>query len=243
MISIQHLTKRFGNKVAVNDLSLRIEGGEFFGFIGPNGAGKTTTIKLMTGLLKPTGGRVMIGGWDIQKEYTLAKSIIGYIPDRPYLYEKLTGLEFLNFIADLYNLDGRQKTEIDHYLELFDLKDYKDQLIESYSHGMRQKLVFSSILLHHPKVIIIDEPMVGLDPRSARLIKDILIKKRKEGVTIFISTHTLSDVEELCTRIGIIHKGRLIAEGEIDELQRLAQKQGDLEGVFLELTRDEGIRP
>lgn len=240
MISIQHLTKRFGEIVAVDDICLEIKGGELFGFLGPNGAGKTTTIKLMTGLLKPTSGRVLIGGWDIQKESVPAKSIIGYIPDTPYLYEKLTGWEFLNFVAQLYRLDGKQRMEIDNYLETFDLKEYKDELIQCYSHGMRQKLIFSSIFLRHPKVIIIDEPMVGLDPRSASIIKDTLKKKREEGVAIFISTHTLGVAEELCTRIGIIHRGSLIAEGGVEELRGLARrgKEEGLEEIFLELTRE-----
>jgi ABC-2 type transport system ATP-binding protein len=240
VISIQHLTKRFGEIVAVDDICLEIKGGELFGFLGPNGAGKTTTIKLMTGLLKPTSGRVLIGGWDIQKESVPAKSIIGYIPDTPYLYEKLTGWEFLNFVAQLYRLDGKQRMEIDNYLETFDLKEYKDELIQCYSHGMRQKLIFSSIFLRHPKVIIIDEPMVGLDPRSASIIKDTLKKKREEGVAIFISTHTLGVAEELCTRIGIIHRGSLIAEGGVEELRGLARrgKEEGLEEIFLELTRE-----
>jgi ABC-2 type transport system ATP-binding protein len=240
MISLLNLTKRFKDILAVDSLCLEIKKGELFGFLGPNGAGKTTTIKLMVGLLKPTKGQVLIGGWDIQEKPTLAKSIIGYIPDNPYLYEKLTGWEFLNFIADIYSLNGKERKEIDYYFDIFELKEYKDELIQNYSHGMRQKLIFSSIFLHHPKVIIIDEPMVGLDPRSSRLIKDILKKKREGGATIFISTHNLEVAEELCTRVGIIHKGRLVAEGNSEELLELAKIRGEgrLEEVFLELTKE-----
>lgn len=236
MIEILHLCKQFGNIRAVDDLTLKIPKGEIFGFLGPNGAGKTTTIKLMTGLLKPTSGRIFIGGYNLETEYLLAKRLIGYVPDIPYLYDKLTGREFLNFIADLYSLNGSLRKKIQEFLELFELIPYKDQLIEGYSHGMRQKLVYASILLHMPEVIIIDEPLVGLDPRSSRLIKDILKGlSLKEERTIFISTHTLGLCEELCDRVGIIDKGRLIAQGTIDELRGLLKTNGSLEDIFFGL--------
>lgn len=237
MISIQHLHKRFGDLLAVDDLDLEIAGGELFGFLGPNGAGKTTTIKLMTGLLKPTSGRIFIGGHDIQTEPVLAKRLIGYMPDAPYLYEKLTGREFLNFVTDLYSLNESSKERAQELLELFDLLPYRDRLIEDYSHGMRQKLVFSSILLREPEVIIIDEPMVGLDPKSARLLKDTLKGLTRGGTTVFISTHTLDVVEELCDRVGIIDRGCLVALGTMDELRNLSQTAGGLEDIFLELTK------
>lgn len=236
MIRTEHLCKQFGNIRAVDDLTLKIPKGEIFGFLGPNGAGKTTTIKLLTGLLKPTSGQVFICGYDIQTDYLLAKRLIGYVPDIPYLYEKLTGREFLNFIAELYSLDGSSR-KIQEYFELFDLVHYQDHLIEDYSHGMRQKLVFAGVLLHTPEVIIVDEPLVGLDPKSSRLIKETLKGLSRQGVTLFISTHTLEAAEELCDRVGIIDKGRLITQGTIDELRDLARITGGLEDIFLELTK------
>ena len=238
MINIEHLSKRFGDTLAVDDLTLKVPKGEIFGFLGPNGAGKTTTIKLITGLLKPASGHVSIGGHDVQAEYISAKRLIGYVPDIPYLYEKLTGREFLNFVADLYSLDGSKRKKIPEFFELFDLVPYRDRLIEDYSHGMRQKLVFSATLLHNPEVIIVDEPMVGLDPKSAKIIKDTLKELARGGAAIFISTHTLEVAEELCDRVGIIHKGRLIALGTMDELRKKTRTTGGLEEIFLELTND-----
>lgn len=237
MIKTVALTKKFGELVAVNTIDLDIEEGEIFGFLGPNGAGKTTTIKLLTGLLKPTSGQAFIGGYDIQLEYKQAKHLIGYLPETPYLYEKLTGFEFLNFVADLYSLDNFTKKRIPQLLETFDLLQNKDHLIEGYSHGMRQKLVLSSLLLHNPKVIIIDEPMSGLDPKSSKIVKNILKELAQEGVTIFISTHILALAQELCHRIGVIDEGRLVALGTIDELKALVERSDSLEEIFLELTR------
>jgi ABC-2 type transport system ATP-binding protein len=232
MIEIENLSKYFGKTKAVDQLNLQIKKGEFFCFLGPNGAGKTTTIKLICGLLKPTSGLIKIGGIDVRKEPILAKKLIGYIPDQPYLYEKLTPAEFLRFIADLYGVsdDGQR------LLELFEIDGYKDMLIEEFSHGMRQRLCFCATLLHSPEVIIIDEPMVGLDPKSIHLVKKILKEKSKEAVTIFLSTHILSLAEELSDRIGIIHKGRLIADSSVQSLKEIF-KSDKFEDLFLELTQ------
>ncbi|MBU0744571.1 MAG: ABC transporter ATP-binding protein [Gammaproteobacteria bacterium] len=241
MIRIQNLTKQFGDLVAVDNLSLEISRGEFFAFLGPNAAGKTTTIKLLTGLLKPTRGTVSIGGYDIQKDYVQAKMMISYIPDFPYLYDKLTGLEFLDFIVNLYPCVDRQKQRklINELLNRFGLEQHQNHLIEYYSHGMRQKLVFTAALVHEPKVMIIDEPMVGLDPYSSRLVKDILRQKAKEGVSIFLSTHTLSVAEELADRIAIIDKGKVISVGTLKQLSESSGIRGKLEDIFLRLTREE----
>jgi len=236
MIKIIGLTKRFGDCVAVDNLSLEIKEGEIFGFLGPNGAGKTTTIKLLTGLLRPDEGEVFIGGHNIQKDHLNAKKLIGYAPDFPFLYDKLTGREFLIFISEIYQITGAEK-RMEDVLTLFGLEMVKDKLIEEYSHGMRQRLVLCSLLLHDPRAIIIDEPMVGLDPKSARLLKDVLKERASLGATVFLSTHTLTVAEDICTRIGLINKGRLIAEGTILELKEMAHVKGRLEDVFLELTQ------
>lgn len=243
MIKVENLTKRFNNFQAIANLNFEIRPGEFYGFLGPNGAGKTTTIKILNGLMRPTTGRVFIGGVDVRTNPREAKRIVGYIPDRPYLYNKLTGREFLEFVGGLYEMPPQTiNKRIDELLHIFNLADFGNTLIESYSHGMRQKLIFASAFLHNPSVIIVDEPMVGLDPRSARLIKDTLTRKvKEEGVTVFMSTHTMSIAEELTSRIGIIQKGALIAEGAISELKKLV-KAGDenLETAFLRLTEPEG---
>lgn len=228
--------------MAVKDLNLHIPQGEIFAFLGPNGAGKTTTIKLLTGLLKPTSGKVLIGGYDIQKDYIQGKKLIGYVSDRPFLYEKLTGREFLQFIGDLHGVEGTLlKKRREELLELFDLISYEDHLIEDYSHGMRQKLILCAALLPGPKVLIMDEPMVALDPRSARLLKDTLRKEASRGTTVFLSTHTLSLAEELAHRIGIIHRGNLVATGTREELNRRAHLEGKLEDIFLQLTEEEEV--
>lgn len=240
MIQIKNITKRFGAVVAVDNISLEIARGELFAFLGPNAAGKTTTIKLIAGLLRPTEGQILIGGYDIQKQYIQAKRLISYVPDIPYLYDKLTAEEFLYFIARLYELNGYDiEKKSKALLELFGLKGYSSVLIEEFSHGMRQRLVMCAAFIHDPTVILIDEPLVGLDPRSGRLLKDILKAKSKEGVTIFMSTHTLNIAEELSDRIGIIDRGRVIALGSFDELQRLSGVNGHLEEVFLKLTQEE----
>ncbi len=236
MIKLTGLTKQYGNLIAVKSIDLEVKAGEVFGFLGPNGAGKTTTIKMMAGLLQPTGGSVSIGGFDVQKEPLQAKAITGFIPDRPYLYEKLTAGEFMRFVAELYAMpsaDGR----IAELLALFGLTDWAGELVENFSHGMKQRLVMASSLLHRPKVLVVDEPMVGLDPRGARLVKDLFQDLASQGVTIFMSTHTLEIVEAMCTRVAIINKGEIIAGGSVEDLGRLARMENShLEPIFLKLT-------
>jgi len=239
MIQTENLSKSFGNTLAVQSLDLKIESGEFFCFLGPNGAGKTTTIKMLTGLLHPTEGRALVGGYDIQIDPVEAKQIIGYIPDTPFLYEKLTGREFMRFVAGLYQIPDRHvSTTGETLLELFGIQHVGDQLIEDYSHGMRQKLSFASCFLHDPKVVVVDEPWVGLDPKNIRFVKDYLRQKTQEGITIFMSTHTLSIAEEIADRIGIINNGKLLHIGTVPEIMAMARKPGSLEDVFLELTQD-----
>ncbi len=240
MIELKSLTKKFGDYKAVDDLNLFVKKGEIFGFIGPNGAGKTTTIKMIGGILAPSAGTVTVAGIDIQKEPEKAKSKIGFIPDRPYLYEKLTGMEFLKFTADLYSVpDDIFNKKAQQNLEMFSLADWSDELIESYSHGMKQRLIMSAALLHDPEVIIVDEPMVGLDPVAIMLVKDLFQRLAHKGVTVFMSTHTLAVAEDICERIGVINKGHLIASGTTAELQREANvTDAALEQVFLNLTSD-----
>lgn len=238
MIELKDLTKEYGDFRAVNDLNLSVKKGEVFGFIGPNGAGKTTTIKMMGGILEPTKGAVTIAGTSMQTEPEKAKSKIGFIPDRPYLYEKLTGMEFLRFTADLYGVSEKifQATAY-KILKDFSLSDWAHELVESYSHGMKQRLIMSAALLHNPEVIIVDEPMVGLDPAAIIMVKKLFKTLAEQGVTIFMSTHTLKVAEDTCDRIGVIHKGSLIALGTTRELQREANvSEADLERVFLNLT-------
>ena len=238
MIELKHLTKCYGDVVAVNDLNIHIAQGEIFGFIGPNGAGKTTTIKMIGGILVPTMGDIRICDIAMAENPEAAKLKIGFIPDRPYLYEKLTGMEFLKFIADLYRMDPRDFLKKAHEkLELFSLSDWSEELIESYSHGMKQRLIMASALLHEPEVIIVDEPMVGLDPLGIKLVKDLFKQLSENGTTVFISTHTLQVAEDLCHRVGIIHKGALIAIGSPEKLkQDMQDPAADLEDVFLKLT-------
>jgi len=243
MIAIDSLNKKFGNFHAVRDLDLRIPPGEVFGFLGPNGAGKTTTIRMMVGLIKPTSGRVFIDGQDISRQPEEAKAVLGFIPDRPYLYEKITGREFLEFIADLHGLDSGDKRQkrIGELLIFFDLEDWGRELVESYSHGMRQRLIIAAALLHRPKVLIVDEPMVGLDPKGARLVKRLFFELAKKGMAIFMSTHSMEVAENMCRRIGIINEGRLIAVGTMEELREKAQSTDErLEPLFLKLTGGEG---
>jgi len=240
MIELKNLTKKYGEFLAVNDLNLSVNKGEVFGFIGPNGAGKTTTIKMMGGILQPTNGTVTIAGISMQAEPEKAKSKIGFIPDRPYLYEKLTGMEFLRFTADLYGISEEtfQATAF-KFLKTFSLADWSDELVESYSHGMKQRLIMSAALLHDPEVIIVDEPMVGLDPAAIIMVKDLFKTLARQGVTIFMSTHTLKVAQDTCDRIGVIRNGSLIALGTTTELQREANvSEADLERVFLSLTNN-----
>jgi ABC-2 type transport system ATP-binding protein len=232
MIEIQNATKQFGSFTAVDSLNLSIESGQFFGFLGPNGAGKTTTIKMLTGLYEPTSGHCFINGFDVHWTPLEAKRSFGYVPDQPYLYEKLTGREFLHFVGGLFGMHyDVVKMKIGEIQDLFEIVPFMDKRAEEYSQGMRQRIVLTAGLLHDPKVLIIDEPIVGLDPRSARLVKDTLKQKTKEGLTVFMSTHLLEVVEELCDRIAIIKNGKIIHEGTG------YTSNGQLEHLFLELTR------
>ena len=237
MIQLDHLRKQFGSFTAVDDLCLDIAEGEIFGFLGPNGAGKTTTIRMMMGLLKPTSGKVILGGHDLAQHPLEAKTISAFVPDRPYVYEKLTGREFLGFVGGLYHVPEEQcRVQIEESLTFFSLTDWGDELVENYSHGMKQRLVVASALLHDPKILVVDEPMVGMDPIGARLFKALLRSLTFKGKTIFMSTHSLEVAEELCDRIGIILGGKLIALGTIDELQQQAGGEDGLEDIFLKLT-------
>jgi ABC-2 type transport system ATP-binding protein len=239
MIKIENLTKKFGDLVAVDRITLHIPSGEFFAFIGPNGAGKTTTIKMIAGLLHPTEGRVSVCGHDIEEEYLEAKHKMSYVPDQPYLYDKLSGREFLQFIAQMYDMP---KPEADLRIEelsiTFGLEDFIDELGESYSHGMKQRLIISSALLHNPEVMIIDEPLVGLDPKAANILKRELKGRTKAGMCIFMSTHTLSLAEEIADRVGILHEGQIVALGDLDGIRHTAHTGGRLEEAFLRLTRE-----
>ena len=240
MIELAGLTKRYTNLVAVNDLNVFVPKGEIFGFIGPNGAGKTTTINMMGGITAPTSGSVMICGIRMEEHPEKAKSKIGFIPDRPYLYEKLTAMEFLEFTADLYGVDENDfLARAQEQLEMFLLSEWSNELIESYSHGMKQRLVMAAALLHEPEVIIVDEPMVGLDPVAIKMVKELFRQLAAEGVTIFMSTHTLKVAEDICDRIGVIHKGSLVANGTPADLRRLTDAgDADLEQVFIRLTAE-----
>ena len=244
MIRLSKISKRYGRILAVDNLDLVVNKGEIFGFIGPNGAGKTTTIKMIGGLIAPTAGTVAINGVDMRKNPEQAKQFIGFIPDRPYLYDKLTGMEFLRFTADLYSM--KEKGFYDKakdLLQTFSIWDWAGELIESYSHGMKQRLIMCAALLHDPKVLIVDEPMVGLDPRAIRLVKDLLKKLAEDGMAIFLSTHALEVAQDLCHRIGVIHKGKVIAMGETSSLLSEGNvEKATLEAVFLRLTeKDEGV--
>jgi ABC-2 type transport system ATP-binding protein len=237
MIRFENLTKIYRGIKAVDDLNLQVPRGTIFGFIGPNGAGKTTTIKMMAGVLRPTRGRIYIDGLDIAKEPSKVKRIIGFIPDRPFLYEKLSGLEFLRFKAGLYGMkrDGLDE-KILGLLNLFELTEWGDELIESYSHGMKQRLIIAASMLHEPRVIIVDEPMVGLDPRGAKLVREIFREWADKGATVFLSTHALDLAQEVCQQIAIVDKGRIVASGTSEDLRKQAGVEGDLERVFLKIT-------
>ncbi|MEI6166273.1 MAG: ABC transporter ATP-binding protein [bacterium] len=237
MITITNLNKHFGAVQAVRDLSLSIPAGELFCFLGPNGAGKTTTIKMLTGLLRPDSGTIKIGDFNIQSHPVEAKRIMGYIPDMPFLYEKLTPVEFLKFVAGLYNLNRPDlNAHIEASLRQFDLQGARNALIGELSHGMRQRLLYISTFIHDPKVILIDEPLIGLDPHSIRMIKDLLRAKVKDGMTILLTTHILALAEDIADRIGIISGGKLIALGKLNELQTQSGSNGTLEDIFLKLT-------
>lgn len=238
MIRLTNLTKKYGKFTAVDGIDLEIRRGELFGFLGPNGAGKTTTMRMIAGILQPTSGKIEIAGDDIALDPLKAKARLGFIPDRPFVYDKLTGAEFLRFVAALYGQDGDPvERRMDELLDLFELTPWKDELVESYSHGMRQKLIISSALLHRPEVIVVDEPMVGLDPKGQKFLKDLFRAFVERGGTVLMSTHTLDMVEEMCDRIGIIGNGKILACGTMSEVrQKTASDHGKLEELFLKLT-------
>jgi ABC-2 type transport system ATP-binding protein len=239
MIDIGTVTKRYGPKVAVQDLSLSVPAGELFAFLGPNGAGKTTTIKMLCGLLFPSSGTVRVGGYDLVTHGDQARALVSYVPDMPYLYEKLTGREFLQFTADLYAMPPeRSRQKIDEVIDTFHLEEFVDDLTERYSHGMRQRTVFAAALVHEPKLLIADEPTVGLDPKSIRELKTLLRELAANGMTVFLSTHTLDIAQELADRIGIIDRGRLIGCGTMADLRKQAAMDGSLEDLFLKITEE-----
>jgi ABC-2 type transport system ATP-binding protein len=243
MIDIRDVTKLYGPKPAVQHLSLHVPVGELFAFLGPNGAGKTTTIKMLCGLLFPTSGSVRVGGFDLRTNGDEARGLISYVPDQPFLYEKLTGREFLQFTADLYAMPPEKAAaKIDEVTGLFHLDEFIDDLTERYSHGMRQRTVFAAALVHDPKLLIADEPTVGLDPKSIRELKTLLRKLADGGMTVFLSTHTLDIAEELADRIGIIDRGRLLGCGTMRDLQKHASSDGNLEDLFLKITSEEAER-
>jgi ABC-2 type transport system ATP-binding protein len=240
MIELHHLVKRFGDLVAVNDLSLTVPKGEFFAVLGPNAAGKTTTIKMLTGLIKPTAGSALIGGFDVQEHPLEARRRLAYVPDFPFLYDKLTPWEFFRFTGQMFQMtDEAIASSARTLVPRFNLEDYVKKSIEGLSHGTRQRVAIVAALLHDPEVFVIDEPMVGLDPHHARVVKDVLKERSLQGMTVFLSTHQLSVAEEMADRIGIIHRGKLIAVGTHDELRKLAGHEGPLEQAFLTLTAEE----
>ncbi|TVP75560.1 MAG: ABC transporter ATP-binding protein [Gemmatimonadales bacterium] len=243
VLHLEGVRKVYGGFTAVKDLDLTVPRGRIFGFLGPNGAGKTTTIRMVAGILKPTAGRIRVDGIDLSESPGRAKARVGYIPDRPFLYEKLSGVEFLRFVAALWGREGAEtERRIDRFLELFSLEPWRHELIESYSHGMRQKLLIASAFLHDPALIVVDEPMVGLDPRAARLLKDLLRSYVDGGGTIFLSTHTLEVAEALCDRIAILSAGEIIAQGSMAELREQADAGGaGLEEIFLKVTGGEAV--
>lgn len=244
MIAVHDLVKQYGAFTAVDGITLEVEPGEIHGFLGPNGAGKTTTIRMIAGLLKPTSGRVVVNGHDMARDPEAAKGSLGFIPDRPYIYEKLTGGEFLRFHAGLFGMSGNGTRErISEMLDLFELSKWENELIESFSHGMKQRLVMCAAFLHRPRAVVVDEPMVGLDPRGARLIKDVFRRMSERGVAILMSTHTLEVADEMCDGISIILKGRIIARGTVSELRQLAGGEDEeLTSVFLKLTGGSGLQ-
>jgi len=244
MIRIDNVVKRYGGFTAVDGVSLDVAEGEIHGFLGPNGAGKTTTIRMIAGLLKPTSGAISINGHDLQREPEAAKASLGFVPDRPFIYEKLTAGEFLRFHAGLYGIEANGTRErIRELLLLFELQHWEGELVEAFSHGMRQRLVMCAAFLHRPRAVVIDEPMVGLDPRGAKLIKQVFRRMSQKRVAILMSTHTLEVAEEMCDRISIIHGGKIIACGTVAELRQLAGSQDEqLTGVFLRLTGGSGLQ-
>jgi ABC-2 type transport system ATP-binding protein len=244
VIAVEHIVKRYGAFTAVDDVSISVAPGQIHGFLGPNGAGKTTSIRMIAGLLKPTSGRIIVNGHDLDREPEAAKAALGFIPDRPFIYEKLTAGEFLRFHAGLYGMnDSEIETRIKEMLDIFELGRWQNELVESFSHGMKQRLVMSAAFLHRPKAVLVDEPMVGLDPRGARLIKDVFRRMAAHGVAILMSTHTLEVAEEMCDVISIILKGKIIAHGTVEALREMAGSPNDeLTPVFLKLTGGSGLQ-
>jgi ABC-2 type transport system ATP-binding protein len=244
MIELSSLTKKYGTFTAVDHVDLLVPRGELFGFLGPNGAGKTTTLRMIAGILRPTAGTVRIAGVDVTAQPVAAKSVLGFIPDRPFIYEKLTGAEFLRFVAGLFGQSGPDvESRARELLAIFDLEEWRDELVESYSHGMRQKLIIASAFVHRPEVIVVDEPMVGLDPRAAKTLKQLFREYTNRGRTIMMSTHTLEVAETLCDRIAIMNGGRIRACGTMDELRADAVAgAAGLEDIFLRLTGDNAVR-
>ncbi len=243
MIALDHVIKRYGERTAVNDLSLTLREGEIYGLLGPNGAGKTTTIKMIMGLVEPTSGSISVAGHDVRKHPIEAKRLISYVPDRAYLYEKLTAWEFLRFIAGLYEIDDATlQRRGNNLLDLFGLEKWKDELVGNYSHGMKQRLSMVSALLRKPKVLILDEPTVGLDPKGAKLLRDVLESSRDRGMTILMSTHILEIAEKMCDRLGIIQGGQLVTEGTAREIrQKTSMDDSNLEEIFLRITGGEEV--
>lgn len=239
-VELRGVSKVYGARRVVDHLDLDIHPGELFAFLGPNGAGKTTTIKMVCGLLRPSAGVVRVGGLPATSRE--ARALVAYIPDQPFLYNKLTGREFLRFVVEMYGIERRRAvTRMAELIETFELSSYIDELCETYSHGMRQRVVFASALVHDPRVLVVDEPLVGLDPRSARIVKDVFVAQARSGVAVLMSTHLLTIAEELADTIGIIHQGRLLSRGTLDELRRGDREAGSLEDLFLRLTG--GDRP
>lgn len=240
-IQFDHIRKLYGNFCALSNVNLEIKRGELFGFLGPNGAGKTTLIRILTGIIKPSSGNVIIGGHNLFEAPEKAKSLIGFVPDRPYLYEKLTPLEYFDFMGGLYNVKSDRIIETgEKMLKLFGLWERRNELVESFSHGMKQKVAMSAAVLHDPEIFVVDEPTVGLDPRSVKLAKGFFRQLTQEGKTVFLTTHTLSVAQDLCDRIGIIRQGDIVALGTIDELRHKASMPGNsLEEVFLRITEEE----
>lgn len=241
ILEIQGLHKRYGKFTAVDHVDLKVPYGQVFGILGPNGAGKTTSLRMITGLIQPTSGTVHIDGFDLKRQTNDAKRVTGFIPDRPYVYDKLTSFEYLRFIAGIYEMNARDASErMDELLSLFELYEWGNNLIESFSHGMKQRLVFAGALLPRPKLLVVDEPMVGLDPKGHRLVKKLFgTLTRDEGMTILLSTHTLEVAQEVCTQLAIVNHGRIIARGSLDELRvESGEDDGSLEAVFLKLTQE-----
>lgn len=242
MIDIKKVTKRFGALTAVDDISLTINSGELFSFLGPNGAGKTTTIKMLTGLIAPDSGSILLNGFDVVENPVAAKRRVGYIPDTPYLYNKLTGVEFLTVVGSLYEMsDSEIKKQINIYGDRMDMRDWFEQQIEGYSQGMKQRVVFTAAMIHEPEILVIDEPMVGLDPQTARTMKLLLREKVENGITIFLSTHNLNVAEELSDRIGIINRGKVISVGTMAELRQDSNES--LEELFIQLVEESAEEP